>query len=149
MSVAKRTLIVGYGNTLRRDDGIGVVAALHLFDTLPADTVTVVHCRQLMPELAESLADVDIAVFIDASAGAPPGRVAVIALERNDALPEGFTHRFEPPALLALAHQLYGRRPRAFLISVCGQSFDLGEGLSDVVTAALPQVMHEVQRLIG
>ena len=147
MSVAKRIMVVGYGNSLRRDDGVGVVAAQRLSEKLP--TGSVIDCQQLMPELAETLADADIVVFIDASTASPPGRIAIIPLQSDDAAAEGFTHHFTPATLLALGERLYGRRPRAFLVSVCGQSFDLGEGLSDVVTAALPQVMHEVQRLIG
>jgi hydrogenase maturation protease len=148
-SETRKNMVIGYGNSLRRDDGIGVIAAQQLSETFPADTVTVVSFRQLMPELAEDLANANVVVFIDASIGDPAGRIAVTPLEFRDAAAEGLTHHFAPSTLLELAERLYGRRPQAFLVSVCGQSFDLGEGLTSSVAAALPQVMHEVQRLIG
>jgi hydrogenase maturation protease len=142
-------MVIGYGNSLRRDDGIGVLVAQHLSETLPADTVTVVSCRQLMPELADALADVDIVVFIDASDGSPPGKITIVPLPNDDRAEEGFTHHFSPSTLLALGERLHGHRPEAFLVSICGQSFDLGEGLSPAVAAALPQAIQEVHRLIG
>ena len=61
-------LVIGYGNTLRGDDGIGpavaeAVAALGL----PGVRVIVAH--QLTPELAADLADAQLVVFVDAAVG--------------------------------------------------------------------------------
>jgi hydrogenase maturation protease len=146
--VVKKVLVIGYGNSLRGDDGLGVAAALQLRQHLRRNTVTIVACHQLMPELAQDLADVDLAVFIDASVGSPPGCLAVVPLDGEAAPAHEFTHHFNPAALLSVGEQLYGRRPKAFLISVGAQSFDLADRLSEPVAAALPKVIAEVKRII-
>ena len=61
-------LVIGYGNELRGDDGIGprvaeAIAAAH------HPGVRVVSCFQLVPELAADLAKARLAVFVDALTG--------------------------------------------------------------------------------
>jgi hydrogenase maturation protease len=148
--VAGKALIIGYGNPLRGDDGIGQVVAQHL--TKPAiDDAEVVVCHQLTPELAGRLATVDMVVFIDAEAGAtPPGSVTVSEVPHGgSALPSALAHRVDPAALLFMSQKLYGRSPQAFLVSVAARSFAFGEGLSDSVAAALPEISLTVRRLVA
>lgn len=143
-----KVLIVGYGNPLRGDDGVGqVVAGLLAEDFADSDT-RVIGCHQLMPELAESLAEAELAVFIDVIAEGRPGAVAVNRLQAEPPPSSGLVHHVDPRALLAMAEKLYGRRPGAFLVSVVGQSFELGDGLSDLVAAAVPEIILQVRRLL-
>ena len=63
-------LVIGYGNTLRRDDGVGpgvaeAVAALGL------PGVQTLACALLTPELAEPVARAGMVVFVDAAVDAP------------------------------------------------------------------------------
>src|SRR5437879_921160 len=61
------TLVVGYGNSLRRDDAVG----LHVADAvwqLGLPGVRVISVQQLTPELAVALAEAPRAIFVDASA---------------------------------------------------------------------------------
>jgi len=44
-----------------------------------------------------------------------------------------------------LARELYGRAPRAFLISLCGESFALEERLSPLVADAMPGFVRLVE----
>ena len=44
--------------------------------------------------------------------------------------------------------KLYGRSPEAFLVTVAAGSLDLGDGLSDAVSAALPEAVATVRRLL-
>jgi hydrogenase maturation protease len=146
--VTGKTLIIGYGNTLRGDDGIGQAAACVLADTAGIDGTEVVCCHQLLPELAERLAAADLAVFIDAAVGASPGSVGVTRLQSVSPRSSGLVHHVGPQALLALAQTLYGRSPDAFLVSVGVLSMALGEGLSAQVSAAVPEVIAAVRRLV-
>ncbi|PPT05423.1 NADH-reducing hydrogenase maturation factor [Geitlerinema sp. FC II] len=58
-------LVIGYGNSLRGDDGIGRAIAEQVASwNLPH--VRSLSLHQLTPELAEELSRVDRAVFIDA-----------------------------------------------------------------------------------
>ncbi len=60
-----RTLIIGFGNTLRGDDAAGVAAAALL--TPQADGCDVLTLQTPGPELAETLARYETIIFMDAS----------------------------------------------------------------------------------
>jgi len=146
-----KTLILGYGNTLRKDDGLGVYAALALASlTLPAD-VEVCTYQQLSPELSPILAEMDHAIFIDAaltSSEEKPGTINTRALHPRTNQPSGITHHFDPETLLAMAESLYGHAPQARLFSITAASFDLEEGLSPEVTAALPVLIESIKKYL-
>ena len=144
----KKSLIVGYGNPLRGDDGVGQAAARALAHEAAIDGAEVVSCHQLMPELAESLATVDLVVFVDAAAGIEPGRVVVRPVQSVAGPSAGLIHHVAPGALLSLSEKLYGRSPEAFLVTVGAGSLALGEGLSEAVAAALPKVIAAVRQLV-
>jgi hydrogenase maturation protease len=146
-----KTLILGYGNTLRRDDGLGIYAAQTLASTaLPVD-VEVRACHQLSPELSVTLAQVERAVFIDvalAADGEKPGMIKIRELHPRTTQPSGITHHFDPETLLAMAETLYGHTPRATLFSVTAEKFDLKEGLSPEVDAILPALVDEIKKYL-
>jgi hydrogenase maturation protease len=73
-----KTLILGYGNTLRKDDGLGVYAVQTLASLNLPDGVEIYTSQQLSPELSPTLAQVDHAIFIDvalASSAEQPGTI--------------------------------------------------------------------------
>ena len=146
-----KTLILGYGNTLRKDDGLGMYAARSLASLpLPKD-VEIRTYQQLSPELAPILAQVHHAIFIDAaltSSKERPGTIKTRALQPRTSQPGSITHHFDPETLLALAETLYGHAPRATLFSVTAASFDLEEGLSPRVTAALPVLIEGIKNYL-
>jgi hydrogenase maturation protease len=123
----RRVVLAGYGNTLRRDDGVGwyVVAALA---ERWATRVNVLLGQQPLPEWAETLARSDVAFIVDASltAGDRPRLKRLIPSDAT-AL-DG--HRLEPPQLLQLAAQLYGRAPVTYLVMLPAFDLGFGEGLS-------------------
>ena len=144
-----QTLVVGYGNTLRRDDGLGIRAAEALLSSPLPPGVTVLTCQQLLPELAATLAKFDQVIFMDASApgflSRRAGAIQSLFVHPHDTQPAGITHFFGPTALLALAHTLYGRAPAARLFTMQADNFDLSEELSPVVAAALPDLLAQVR----
>ncbi len=138
-------LVIGYGNELRRDDGLGPQVARELAARdLPRVRVRTVH--QLVPELAAELAEARLAVFIDARVGPNRKRVTIGRLLPSGP-PEILAHWADPEALLALA-SVYGPAPQAVLVSVAGQDFGLGEGLSDFATANAQRALRLVRGLI-
>jgi hydrogenase maturation protease len=128
-------LIIGYGNPLRGDDGFGYRAA----ERIPG----AIAVHQLTPELMDPISRADRVIFLDASAEGPPGEI-----RRRDLAPaeasRPFTHHATPEGLLAGALQLYGRAPKATLITVRGASFELSESLSSVVQSALEEVLRVI-----
>jgi Ni,Fe-hydrogenase maturation factor len=94
------------------------------------------------PELAATLAAVDLAVFIDASQNGPIGRIECQLLEsETGGLP--FTHGCGIAALPELARQLYGRAPTVYLLTARGGSFDLHDGRLSPATEAMVRPMVE------
>jgi hydrogenase maturation protease len=141
-----RTLIIGYGNPLRSDDGFGWHASRLLAEELSGGDAEVITCHQLTPELAERLSQAKRAVFIDADAQGKPGEIHRRAVRPQVAASSSFTHSCTPAGLLASAQRLYGHRPPAVVITVSAQSFAFGDTLSPVVSAALPEVVGQVCR---
>ena len=140
-------LIVGYGNPLRGDDGVGQAVARAFANEAAIDGVDAIACHQLTPELAERFAAAARVVLIDAAAGPEAGRISVIPLQPAPAPASTLGHHVEPSQLLHMAQRLYGRSPEAYLVTVGASSLELGEGLSAPVTAALPEVFATVRRL--
>ena len=86
--------------------------------------------------------------FVDATLGVPPGKVAVVRLEAGSAGQGALVHHVDPAQLLALAGQLYGRAPEAFLVTIGAASTELGEGLSQLVAAAVPNAVAAIHSLL-
>jgi hydrogenase maturation protease len=144
--MTEASLVIGYGNALRSDDGVGQRVA-QLLET--AQDVAVLVRHQLVPELADDLRGRAVVVFVDAATTLPPGAVAARRLETSEAASApGLTHHCGPGALLLLAERLYGATPRAFLVTVGASSFALGEQLSPAVAAALPEAAAVIRRLL-
>jgi hydrogenase maturation protease len=138
-----RVLIIGCGNTLRGDDAIGYLAAEELSaGALPAAAEVLVR-HQLAPELAETISEFDVALFVDATQDGEPGELRCQPVEPS-ADDSGLTHSASPAALLFLARELYGHAPQGWLFSLCGESFDLTEELSQPVRDALPGLTEMV-----
>jgi hydrogenase maturation protease len=142
-------LVIGYGNTLRTDDGVGRHAAERLADDPRLDGVRVVGRHQLTPELALDVSRAALVVFVDASSRPPAGIFTVEPMERTVRHGAGWSHHLDPPSLLDLTGELYGRVPDAFVISVGVESVLLGDGMSPMVEASLPGLVDAVAELIA
>ena len=99
-----------------------------------------------MPELAERLAGVELAVFVDAAVDLPAGEVRTTHVEAEATTTLG--HHASPSTLLALAAQVYGWTPDAFLVSVGAASLEFSEALSGPVAAAVPNAIAAVQAIL-
>lgn len=145
------TLIIGYGNTLRGDDGLGVRAVEALAEENLPENIETLACPQLRPELAERLSRCERAVFIDAAAPLPapanfPGLIRVMGMDEWTTASRGSGHSLDVSGLLELTGLLYGRKPEAWLCTVEAASFDLSEQLSPQVQAALTGLQTLLKR---
>jgi hydrogenase maturation protease len=133
------SLVIGYGNPLRGDDGVGWHVAATLEARREDLTVEVITCQQLVPELAERISLAKNVYFVDANRAGVPGEWRCEPIRVENAA-HALAHFASPSALLAMAQKLFGAAPTAHLFTVCGASFELGEELSAVVAAAIPSV---------
>ena len=145
-----RILIVGYGNPLRSDDGLGWRAAEELSQRLSLTEVEVIVRHQLTPELADNLKSADAVFFIDAAHAGPPGELTCEPVTSQPLTSQPQTihsHQCSPAGVLALAQQLYGASPRAFAVTLCGECFDHGAAFSAAVEAGFPKLTALVEKL--
>ena len=145
-------LVVGYGNPLRADDGLGWVVAQRLSASLDGDglfgDVVVLAEHQLTPELAEPISRARLVLFVDAREGDQPGRVGCQVLAPTGDGSLAFSHDVDPSSLIQMARLLYGARPTAVVVSVDGDQFGYGTALSTVVQAAIPGVIQRIRELL-
>ncbi|MBE0532939.1 MAG: hydrogenase maturation protease [Rhodospirillales bacterium] len=148
-----RYLLVGYGNPLRSDDGVGPVVARRFLDEAEAlmgeaaKEVRVIAVPQLVPELAEAFSEAERVVLVDASRGEAPGVIRVRRVEPSAATGEPMIHAYDPSTLSAWAAKLYGRAPEMHVVAVGAETFAFGEGLSPDVAAAVPEILNTVAGL--
>jgi hydrogenase maturation protease len=142
-------VVVGYGNALRTDDGLGWYAADRLASDPRLAAVTVLQRHQLMPELALDISAAALVVLVDASHDLAAGTVTVTPVEPASDATTTWSHHLSPPSVVALAHELYGRAADVFLVSCGVESTEMGDRLSPAVEAALSQVVDAVVELIA
>jgi hydrogenase maturation protease len=127
-----KTLIIGYGNGLRGDDGVGPRAAEQVEGWgLPEVTSLAVH--QLTPELAAAIAEANVVWFIDACVEGP-GRVESVVPTAPDSR---LDHLWSPGVLLYLAKSLYGAEPIAYHLLIPAVEFSYGLELSAIARDGL------------
>jgi hydrogenase maturation protease len=142
-------LVIGYGNPLRGDDGIGCHAAALLAADPRLEGAMVLTSHQLTPELAQDITRASLVVLVDASVtGGAPGSVAVRSIQPRRDSPPSWSHHLDPAALAGLAHALYGHVPPMVLVSVTGGAFTDGDRLSPAVQRVLPEVVERIARVV-
>ena len=119
----EHTLVYGFGNIGRQDDGLGVLLAGELAALAPAG-VAVDTNYQLNVEDALAIAPYRRVFFLDASL-VLEGACALTTLAPANRIAFS-THAMTPAAVLAFADQLYGARPDAWLLQIRGYAWEFG-----------------------
>jgi hydrogenase maturation protease len=140
-------LVVGFGNTLRGDDGVGPRAASAVAGwDLPGVIAKAVP--QLTPELAEPLATARFAIFIDARLAAERDVVQLQSIGPSDTgRGAALGHMADPRCLLTLVQTAYGTCPRSWLVKVPALDLSFGEGLSPVAQRGLEEALRQIAAL--
>ena len=145
---AAGVLVVGYGNSLRSDDGIGWHAAGLLATDPRLAGARVLARHQLVPELADDVGRASLVVLVDAAAEGDPGSLSVRRVQPRPPTPATWSHHLDPGTLAGLAEALYGSVPPIVLVSVAAGSLAEGDRLSDVLERALPEVVEVVADVV-
>ena len=145
-------LVMGVGNTLMQDDGVGI----HVIDRLRERTDTHPSLRlvdggtiglALLPEIE----DADALVVVDASElKAPPGTLQIFHNEEIDRQLSGKRRTVHEVALLDLlsAAAIRGRMPaNRALVAIQPECTDWGDGCTDKVERSAEQACTEINRL--
>lgn len=146
------TLLFAWGNPSRGDDALGPALLERIAAARPDHPewgeVDLLTDYQLQPEHALDLEGRDRVLFVDASVSCVPPH----AFDRlQPARDVGYTtHAMKPEALLAVFRQVTGRAPPpAWLLTIRGQAFELGEPLSAAAAEHLASATGFVESLLS
>lgn len=145
-----RVLVLGIGNLLMGDEGVGVAAVRRLQETPLPPGVTLLDGGTGSFQLLSWLAGQDAVVLIDASADAkPPGTVSLLEPHFASDFPRSLTAHDIGLRDLIEAASLLEALPRVFLVTVSvAEIQSMRIGLSEAVAASLPRVVGRVKSLL-
>jgi hydrogenase maturation protease len=144
MQQKDKLLVIGYGNTLRADDGVGprvaeAVEALHL------PGVRTMTCQQLSPEHADPISRAGTVVFVDAAVDAP-NEVQLRPLEPNESS-QLMAHAADPRTMLALSRDVFGHTPKAWWLTIPAFTMEFSETLSPAAERGCAEAVEKIQAL--
>ena len=142
MVIETKILVIGYGNTLRGDDGVGPCVA-EAIEQLQLPGVRTLACPLLTPELADPIARVGTVIFVDAAVDAPKG-VQWRKLEPNESS-QLMAHAADPRTMLALARDVFGRMPEAWWLTIPAVDLDFREGFSSEGLRGYADAVDKIQ----
>ena len=152
-----RTLVAGVGNIFLGDDAFGVEVVQRMIGTPMPEGVELIDFGIRGVHLAYQLLDgYDLLVLVDAAPrGEWPGTVSLLEVDQSqipahDAsvspLVDG--HGMEPVAILRILGSLGGSVAKVLVVACEPASVEEGLGLSDVVSAAIPDAIATVDRIV-
>ena len=150
-----RTLIAGFGNVLRGDDGFGVEVIRRLEASgVAGEGVELLDVGTGGIHLAHALlARYDQLIVIDAvSRASAPGTLTIRLVEQIAAATDIDMHTTVPSRALAVAQALGGLPPRVLLVGCEPDHATLEEpliGLSPAVSTAADEAVARIQRLVA
>lgn len=139
-----KVLVIGYGNTLRSDDGAGKIVANEVAKRR-WENVRSLCVHQLTPELAQEIACASTVIFVDASLSDSETLQVKRLIPQPTAISLG--HLGEPRSLLALTQAIYGKIPPAYWILIPAVNFEFGEKLSPITEGAVMAALEEIKCL--
>lgn len=139
------SLVVGYGNDLRSDDGAGRVVADRI-SALELPGVSVRSVVQLTPELALEMAEVNTVIFVDAS-------VEVSEITATEVTPDAqrqsaMSHFSTPERLLAMTAEVGTPPSQVLAISIPVTDIGLGMELTPMTAIGVDQAVAMVTEIV-
>ena len=133
----EKTLLIGIGNSGRSDDGLGWAFADHLQGD---PCLEVIYRYQLQVEDAELISKYPDVWFVDASHKPSPIGFTCERIRGAGHFPYT-THALHPEAVVQLCQEVFGKSPRARLLGISGEAFELGHGLSTTARERLDKAL--------
>lgn len=154
----KSTLIIGYGNPDRQDDGAAWYILSQLASRFGCEDIpstdeglepndcapAFIFSLQLMPELAETISRFARVCFVDAHTENIEAPLQFTPID-SAFQPSPLTHHMTPQTTLSIAETLYGHVPVAILCSVRGYEFGFEATLSPRTQELADQAVAQIE----
>jgi hydrogenase maturation protease len=141
----KKVFLVGVGNLLRNDDGVGPLIAEKIAK-MNISGVSVITSQLLNIELLEDAIGYERILIVDASAIGTGVMLKKIKCPAGSA--QASSHHLSPEFLLAMAQELYETDLNLYVCCVRGQNFDVGNTLSASVVDLIPQAVAKIEEFL-
>jgi hydrogenase maturation protease len=143
----KHVVILGVGNLLLSDEGVGVHVANRLMDMdLPAG-VEVIEGGTDGFRLMNVVTEADRLIVVDAvKGGSPPGSIYRFDIKDAPSFPDVYKTSVHQIGILEVVHLsgLVGQTPETTVIGVEPRSLDMGMALSPEVQEKIPKIIELV-----
>jgi len=129
----KKTLIYGYGNAGRMDDGIGERFVELIDKWIEEEKIANVFtdCNyQLNIEDSATVSEYDAVIFVDASIVEEVENFRLEKVEPNDATIEFTMHAVSTSYVIDLCRKIYNKTPEAWVLHVRAYEFDFKEEMT-------------------
>ena len=145
-----RTLVIGVGNLLRTDDGVGIHVINMLNEVNPV--VDTLDAAMGSIEILEAMRGYDRAVIVDAvETGAEPGTIFRVNLTRGEAPPiVTHSHGTDLITILRLGRKLYGEEMPGEIILLAIEAQDtttIGDEPTQKVRRAVQETINTILAL--
>ncbi len=152
--MGESTLILGLGNALLADEGVGIEVVHRLEAELRhRDDLIFLDGGTLSFTLAAAIADSRRLIVVDAAAlGAPPGTVCVFegsAMDRQLRGAGKSVHEVSLSDLMDIARLTDTLPSRRAIVGIQPNTVDWGDALTPSLAAAVPEAMTAVEDLIA
>jgi len=152
MNEQNRKIVLGLGNTLQTDEGLGVHALKALEEQLgPQGDLEYVDGGVLGLNLLPWVESSSYLLILDAAdAGQPPGTLIELA---RDEIPlyigvKMSQHQITFQEVLGLANVRDKLPPHLYLIGIQPEDLTVGVGISDTIKAALPEMIDRATAVL-
>lgn len=152
LAVPRRDImVIGIGNPLRGDDAVGIHLLQRLSKHFTSDFKGIIAYEADIG-LAEELSSYPALLIIDALAAScePPFQILPLPPAANIFPRGGFSsHSFNWGMVLAMARDIFGHCPEAFLCGIRAHSFAIDEKLSPLCQVAADTAFAYLTRLLA
>ncbi len=139
-----KTIVVGIGNPILRDDSVGVRVVEELQKVMDIDTA-------ISPTTGFEILDIilgyDRAIIVDAiSTGGEPGTIYELSVDDLDTTPLLNTHSIPLAITIKLGYTIFGdRMPKDIKIfAIEAEDLGIGDSCSSKVGNAIPKVVKKI-----
>ena len=146
MNNSKQICVVGVGNTLRSDDGVGIFICSEL-EKIKLQGLSVITTHQLHIELVEDLKEFDTIIVVDAGKDLT-NEVSFYPVIEQKSSSIHSSHNIDATLLFSLLQKLYPSNRSLYICAVQTHSFEFGETLSPLAISNAEKAIHLLTEFI-
>ncbi len=143
----KKTCVIGIGNTLRSDDGVGALVCAEL-EKLKTPGLSVFSSQQLNIDLIEDFKEFDTIIVVDAGTD-EKSDVSIYPVVEEQIKGIHSSHHVDAALLYSLSQKLYPSKREFFLCAIRCESFTMGSKLSEMAIANAAQAVKILKEFIN